>query len=399
MKDKLESKSQSNNSIYMDNAASTPVDSEVINDMMPYLFEHYGNPSSLHRMGRQAALAISKSRIRIAKLINADPSEIYFTSGGTESNNLSIIGSAKKIRKENPKCNRLLTSEIEHESILETVKYIQNELGFVIDYVPSSRDGFVDLVTFKEMITKETGLVTIMLVNNEIGTIQPIKELVKYAKSVSKEIIFHSDSVQALGKIPIDVEELGVDMLSLSSHKINGPKGVGALYLKKGILIEPIIYGGGQEIRLRSGTENVASIVGFGKACEIYRKKIGSYNSHLMQLQKYFVERINNEIPEAKINGSLENRIWNNLNYSFNGINGEDLLIKLDELGLEVSTGSACSSKRKKKASHVLESIGLSYDEISSSIRFSLGIQNSIEEINTATDILKRAILEIKNSK
>jgi cysteine desulfurase len=399
MKEKLESKSQSNNSIYMDNAASTPVDSEVVKDMMPYLFEYYGNPSSLHSMGRRATLAISKSRMRIAKLINADPSEIYFTSGGTESNNLAIIGLAKKIRKNKPKCNRLLTSEIEHDSILETVKYIQNELGFVIDYVPSTNDGFIDLVTFKEMITTETGIATIMLVNNEIGTIQPLKELVNHAKNVNKEIIFHSDSVQALGKIPIDVKELGIDMISLSSHKINGPKGIGALYLKKKIVIEPIIYGGGQEVKLRSGTENVASIVGFGKACELYRENIGSYISHLRHLQNYFIERIDKEIPGSKINGSLENRIPNNLNFSFNGINGEDLLIKLDELGLKVSTGSACSSNKKKKASHVLESIGLSYGEISSSIRFSLGIQNSKDEIDTAVDILKRAILDIQISK
>lgn len=399
MKEKLEPKFKSINSIYMDNAASTPVDSEVIKDMMPYLFEYYGNPSSLHSMGRQATLAISKSRMFIAKLINADPAEIYFTSGGTESNNLSIIGSAKKIRKDKPKCNRLLTSEIEHESILETVKYIQNELGFEIDYVPSTSEGFIDLVTFKEMITKETGIATIMLVNNEIGTIQPIKELVNYAKNVNKEIIFHSDSVQALGKIPINVKELGIDMLSLSSHKINGPKGIGALYLKKRSMIEPIIYGGGQEVRLRSGTENVASIVGFGKACEINREKIGPNNSRMNQLQKHFIKRISKEIPGAKINGSLENRISNNLNFSFKGINGENLLIKLDEMGLKVSTGSACSSNRKKKASHVLESMGLSYGEISSSIRFSLGIQNSMEEIDTAVDILKRAILEVKNSK
>lgn len=398
MKEKLETQSQSNNRIYLDNAASTPVDSEVVKDMMPYIVEHYGNPSSLHSMGRQATRAISKSRVHVAKLINADPSEIYFTSGGTESNNLSIIGSAKTIRKSNPQCNRILTSEIEHESILETVKYVEKELGFVIDYVPATKDGFVDSTTFKEMITKETGIATIMLVNNEIGTIQPVRELVNHAKNVNKEIIFHSDSVQALGKIPIDVKALGIDMLSLSSHKINGPKGVGALYLKKRILIEPIIYGGGQEIRLRSGTENVSSIVGFGKACELYRNKIESNNSHLRQLQKHLIERINKEIPGAKINGSLENRISNNLNFSFKGINGEDLLIKLDELGVEVSTGSACSSNRKKKASHVLKSIGLSYGEISSSIRFSLGIQNSIEEIDIAVDVLKRAILDMRNS-
>lgn len=387
------------NSIYLDNAASTPIDREVVKEMMPYLLQHYGNPSSLHSMGRKATLAISKSRMHIAKIINADPSEIYFTSGGTESNNLSIVGYAKYARKNNPKRNRILTSQIEHDSILETAKYLQKEFDFVIDFVSTTKDGLVDLKSFKELISTQTGIVSIMLVNNEIGTIQPIQSMVNYVKKTDREIIFHTDAIQALAKIPIDVNEMGVDMMSLSSHKINGPKGVGALFLRKNTFIEPIIYGGGQEVQLRSGTENVASIIGFGKACEIHRKKMDVNNVHLNKLQKHLIRRIIKEVPGTTINGSLKNRVLNNVNFSFKKINGENLIIKLDELGLEVSTGSACSSNRKKKASHVLKSIGLSYSEISGSIRFSIGIQNSLEEIDKAVDIIKAAITDLKETR
>lgn len=390
------SKINMKNSIYLDNAASTPIDKEVIEEMMPYMVEHHGNPSSLHRMGRKASLAISKSRSQVSKLIGASPNEIYFTSGGTESNNLSLIGYAKAIRKKNPKLNRILTSEIEHDSVLETIKYLEKELDFSIDYVPTTKDGFLNFDIFQKMLTDETGIVSIMLVNNEIGTIQPIQSLVNQVRKTNNEIVFHSDAVQALGKIPINVKELSVDLMSISAHKINGPKGVGAIFLKKNLILEPIIYGGGQEIRLRSGTENVAAIVGFGKACEIWRNRLESRNPHIAHLQKHLIKRINREIPGSTINGSLQNRVSNNVNFSFKGINGENLLVKLDELGIQASTGSACSSNKKQKASHVLKSIGLSYDEISGSIRFSLGIQNSLEELDAAVDILKTIIADFK---
>lgn len=384
--------------IYLDNAASTPIDSVVGEAMMPFLLDHYGNPSSLHEMGRKTTLALSKSRHHVSKLIGANSSEIYFTSGGTEANNLALIGYAKTIKKLRPDCNRILVSEIEHESILETVRYLENDMKFSVDFIQTTSDGFVDLKSYAELLSPKTCLVSVMLVNNEIGTIQPIQSMIEILKKRNYNTLFHSDGVQALGKIPIDVHRMKLDMLSISSHKINGPKGIGALYIRKGICIEPIVYGGGQEMSLRSGTENVYSIVGFGKACEIWKNKIHDSNSIVQDLQNYMINRVTGEIPESSINGSLQNRISNNLNFSFKGINGEDLLVKLDEYGIEASTGSACSSNKKKKASHVLKSLGLSYDEISGSIRFSIGSQNTLEELEVAINVLKDVLHEFRNS-
>lgn len=384
--------------IYLDNAASTPIDSAVGEAMMPFLLDHFGNPSSLHEMGRQTTLALSKSRHHVSKLIGANSSEIYFTSGGTESNNLALIGYAKIIKKLRPDCNRILVSEIEHESILETVMYLEKDLQFTVDFIQTTSDGFVDLKSYKELLSPKTCLVSVMLVNNEIGTIQPIQSMIEILKKKDYKTLFHSDGVQALGKIPIDVRRMKLDMLSISSHKINGPKGIGALYIRKGICIEPIVYGGGQEMSLRSGTENVYSIVGFGKACEIWKNKIHESNPVIQNLQNYLINRVTTEIPESSINGSLQNRISNNVNFSFKGINGEDLLVKLDEFGIEASTGSACSSNKKKKASHVLKSLGLSYDEISGSIRFSIGSQNTLNELEVAVNVLKDVIHEFRNT-
>lgn len=384
--------------IYLDNAASTPIDSAVGEAMMPFLLDHFGNPSSLHEMGRKTTLALSKSRHHVSKLIGANSSEIYFTSGGTESNNLALIGYAKIIKKLRPDCNRILVSEMEHESILETVRYLEKDLKFTVDFIQTTSDGFVDLKSYKELLSPKTCLVSVMLVNNEIGTIQPIQTMIEILKKKDYKTLFHSDGVQALGKIPIDVRRMKLDMLSISSHKINGPKGIGALYIRKGICIEPIVYGGGQEMSLRSGTENVYSIVGFGKACEIWKNKIHESNPVIQNLQNYLINRVTTEIPESSINGSLQNRISNNVNFSFKGINGEDLLVKLDEFGIEASTGSACSSNKKKKASHVLKSLGLSYDEISGSIRFSIGSQNTLNELEVAVNVLKDVIHEFRNT-
>jgi cysteine desulfurase len=385
--------------VYLDNAASTPIDSLVIEAMMPFIADHFGNPSSLHNMGRKAALAISKSRSLIAKLIGANPEEIYFTSGGTESNNLALLGYAKMVKKLRPDCNRILVSEIEHESVLETIRYLEKDLKFNIDFIQTTTDGLVDLNSYINLLSAETCLVSVMLVNNEIGTIQPVQSMIEILKKRQYKTIFHSDAVQALGKIPIDVRQLKLDMLSISSHKINGPKGIGALYVKKGICLEPIVYGGGQEMDLRSGTENVFSIVGFGKACEIWKKKLHYANLDVKNLQNYMINRIINEIPESRINGSLQNRIFNNVNFSFRGINGENLLIKLDEFGIEASTGSACSSNKKKKASHVLKSLGLPYDEIAGSIRFSIGYQNTKTEVDFAINVLKNVVNEFRDLK
>jgi cysteine desulfurase len=382
--------------IYLDNASSSPIDRDVMNEMLPFLTGNYGNPSSLHDLGRKSTIAVSKARIQISKLIGSKSNEIYFTSGGTESNNLALIGCARLINSVNPACNRILISKIEHDSILETINFIQKDLKFEVDYLPIKKDGLIDLDIFSDMISAKTGLISIMLVNNEIGTIQPISALVETAKAKNNNIIFHSDAVQALGKIPIDVNDLKIDLMTISSHKINGPKGIGALFIRQGIHIKPIIFGGGQEMNIRSGTENVSAIVGFGKACEIWKDKFESVQVNIQKLQRYMINRIIREIPGSELNGSIENRISNNVNFSFSGINGEDLLIKLDEYGIEASTGSACSSNKKQKASHVLKALGLNYDQISGSIRFSIGHQNTQEELKITIDTLKKLIIEFR---
>jgi len=382
--------------IYLDNASSSPIDRNVMNEMLPFLTGNYGNPSSLHDLGRKSTIAVSKARIQISKLIGSKSNEIYFTSGGTESNNLALIGCARLINSVNPACNRILVSKIEHDSILETISFIQKDLKFEVDYLPIKKDGLIDLDIFSDMISPKTSLISIMLVNNEIGTIQPIRALVETAKAKNNNIIFHSDAVQALGKIPIDVNDLKIDMMTISSHKINGPKGIGALFIRQGIHIKPIIFGGGQEMNIRSGTENVSAIVGFGKACEIWKNKFESVQANIQKLQRYMINRIIREIPGSELNGSIENRISNNVNFSFSGINGEDLLIKLDEYGIEASTGSACSSNKKQKASHVLKALGLNYDQISGSIRFSIGHQNTQEELKITIDTLKKLITEFR---
>ena len=382
--------------IYLDNASSSPIDVNVINEMLPFLTSFYGNPSSLHGLGRKSTIAISKARARISKLIGSKSNEIYFTSGGTESNNLALIGCARLIDNMKPTCKRILISKIEHDSIIETIKFIEKNMEFEIDYIPIKNDGLIDLDIFREMVSPKTSLISVMLANNEIGTIQPIRSLVEIAKAKNNNTIFHSDAVQALGKIPINVNDLKIDMMTISSHKINGPKGIGALFIKQGIHIKPIIFGGGQEMNLRSGTENVSAIVGFGKACEIWKEKLESVQTKISGLQRYMIDRIINEIPGSALNGSRENRIPNNVNFSFSGINGENLLIKLDEYGIEASTGSACSSNKKQKASHVLKALGLTYDQVSGSIRFSIGYQNTLEELKIAVDTLKNLIIEFK---
>jgi len=385
------------NIIYLDNAASTPIDKKVFEEMLPFILENYGNPSSLHKLGRNSRQGIVSSRFRIGKSIGANINEIYFTSGGTESNNLALFGAAKLIKKMKPSCNQIITSEIEHDSILETVSNISKEMQFQIDYLPVNNQGIIQEDKLKDIISTKTGLVSIMLVNNEIGTIQPIKKFVEIVKSKSKNIIFHTDAVQALGKIPINVKDLDIDLLSISSHKINGPKGAGALFIKQGLNLEPLIFGGGQEKKLRSGTENVQSIVGFGKAGEIIKENLeNEQQNKIKEIQTYAITKILKEIPFCRLNGSKTQRISNNINFSFLGVNGEDLLIKLDENKIACSTGSACSSNKKQKSSHVLKALGLSYEEITGSIRFSLGYQNTTEEIDIAITKLKEIVEELR---
>ncbi|MEE9512341.1 MAG: cysteine desulfurase family protein [Nitrosopumilaceae archaeon] len=374
--------------IYLDNAASTVIHNEVFQEMIPFLKEQYGNPSSIHHSGRMASRAIQKARKQIANLISANPEEILLTSGGTESNNISLFG----ITHTN-KGKHIITSSIEHDAVLEPCKKLEKE-GFDVTYLPVSGDGLINPKDVKKSITKNTCLVSIMFANNEVGTVQPIGEIAKLCSE--KRIFFHTDAIQAIGKLEINVKELRLDMLSISSHKINGPKGVGALYIKSGTKIEPYIFGGGQENGLRSGTENVASVIGFGKACELAKENLEKNILHFKNLRDVLVSKVMKEIPYVSINGHPEKRIPNNAHFTFLGVNGEDLIIKLDEEGIAASTGSACSV-RTQKESHVLRAMGFLHEQIAGSLRLTVGSMNTISEIENTITVLKRVVKELRS--
>jgi len=374
--------------IYLDNAASTQIHEDVLDAMLPYLKEQYGNPSSIHRYGRLANKAIEKARKQIAMLINADSSEILLTSGGTESNNTALYGIAEKKPH-----SQIITSSIEHDAILEPCKKLAKD-GFDVIYLPVDTHGVVNLSVLKNSLSDNTCLVSIMFGNNEMGTIEPIAQIAQLCNE--QNIPFHTDAVQAVGKIPIDVKKLGIDLLSISSHKINGPKGIGALYIRKGIDINPIILGGGQEHGLRSGTENVANIVGFGKACELAKLNLSDNISHMKKLRDYLVAKILREIPCVILNGHAENRLPNNAHFTFLGVAGEDLIIKLDEYGIAASTGSACSV-HTQKASHVLQAMGFSHEQITGSLRLTLGLFNNQQQIDETVNILKKVTAELRS--
>ena len=373
--------------IYLDNAASTQIHDDVLNSMLPFLKEQYGNPSSIHRYGRLTRKAIHKARKQIASIINADPAEILITSGGTESNNTAIVGITSQFPS-----SQIITSSIEHDAILEPCKKLISK-GFEVNYLPVDKFAMIDTVDLKNIISKKTSLVSVIFGNNEVGTIQPIAEIAKICHE--NKVLFHTDAVQAVGKLPVNVKELEVDLLSISSHKLHGPKGIGALYIKNGVKIDPIILGGGQEFRLRSGTENVASIVGFGQACEIAQNNLVENISLIKKLQTLLVQKVLDEIPETTFNGHSESRLSNNAHFTFLGVNGEDLIIKLDEYGIAASTGSACSVNTQK-ASHVLESMGFSLEQITGSLRLTVGIFNTKKEINETVDILKKIVKELR---
>ena len=355
--------------------------------MVPFLQEQFGNPSSIHKYGRTALRALQNSRKQIAHLINSEPNEILFTSGGTESNNTALFGLAHIA-----KGNHIITSSIEHEAILEPCKKLQKE-GFEITYVPVNDLGMINLSDIEKSITPKTCLVSIMFANNEVGTIQPIQKISKICHD--KQIVFHTDAVQAIGKVNVDVKELNIDLLSLSSHKINGPKGVGALYIKKGIKLNPYILGGGQENGMRSGTENVANIVGFGKACQLAMENMTQNISYLTNIRNYLIKKVTTEIPLVRLNGHADQRIANNAHFTFLGVNGEDLIIKLDENGIAASTGSACSVLVQKE-SHVLKAMGYSHDQIAGSLRLTVGISNTKSEIDKTVEILKNVVKELR---
>ncbi len=374
--------------IYLDNAASTQIHEDVLDSMLPYLKEQYGNASSIHRYGRLAHKAIEKARKQIAFLINADPSEILITSGGTESNNTVLRGISHT-----GSSNQIITSSIEHDAILEPCKHLAKN-GLLVDYLSVDKLGMIDPIELGNHLSENTFLVSVMFGNNEVGTVQKISEIAKICNE--KKIPFHTDAVQAVGKISIDVKDLGIDLLSISSHKLHGPKGIGALFIKNGIKIDPVILGGGQEHGLRSGTENVANIVGFGKACEIAKNNLDKNFDYVTKLRDILIEKILHEIPEVTLNGDPKSRLPNNAHFTFLGVNGEDLIIKLDEYGIAASTGSACSVNTQR-ASHVLQSMGFSHEQITGSLRLTIGIFNTEKEIEQTVDSLKKIVKELRS--
>ena len=375
--------------IYFDNAATTKLDDEVLKEMLPYLKDNYGNPSSIYKLGREARKAIEDSREKIAKVLNCKANEIYFTAGGSESDNTAIKGIAKANKKRG---NHIITSKIEHPAVLETCKQLEKE-GFEITYISVDEKGIVDLEELKKSIKPTTILITIMFANNEIGTIQPIEEIGKIAKG--NNIYFHTDSVQAVGSIKIDVQKLNIDSLSLSGHKFYGPKGVGALYVKTGVPFEKFISGGHQERNKRAGTENVAGIVGIGKAIELAYENIDEYNKKIKELRDYYVKQVEEKIPYIKINGDMEKRLPGNSNISFRFIEGEGLLLNLDLKGICASSGSACTSG-SLDPSHVLLAIGLPHEIAHGSLRVSIGKYNTKEEIDYLIENLMEIVTRLR---
>jgi cysteine desulfurase len=375
--------------IYFDNAATTKLDDEVLKEMLPYLKDNYGNPSSIYKLGREARKAIEDSREKIAKVLNCKANEIYFTAGGSESDNTAIKGIAKANKKRG---NHIITSKIEHPAVLETCKQLEKE-GFEITYISVDEKGIVDLEELKKSIKPTTILITIMFANNEIGTIQPIEEIGKIAKG--NNIYFHTDSVQAVGSIKIDVQKLNIDSLSLSGHKFYGPKGVGALYVKTGVPFEKIISGGHQERNKRAGTENVAGIVGIGKAIELAYENLDEYNKKIKELRDYYVKQVEEKIPYIKINGDMEKRLPGNSNISFRFIEGEGLLLNLDLKGICASSGSACTSG-SLDPSHVLLAIGLPHEIAHGSLRVSIGKYNTKEEIDYLIENLMEIVTRLR---
>lgn len=375
---------------YFDNSATTKVRKEVLDKMFPYFMLEYGNPSSLYKLGRTARVAVEEARRNVENLINCDKNEIYFTSGGTESDNTALKG-IMNLEKNNGK--HLITTKIEHPAILNTCRTLE-ENGFKVTYLNVDKEGVINIEELNNSITEETVLISIMFANNEIGSIQPIEEIGKIAKK--RGIIFHTDAVQACGNIDIDVKKLNIDMLSLSGHKIGAPKGIGALYVNKNIEFKNLIDGGHQEKDKRAGTENVPGMVGLGEACRLAKNDMKNHINKLKTLRDYYFEKIKENILDVKINGSIEHRLPGNANTSFKGINGGELLMKLDEKGICASAGSACSSG-SSMPSHVLTAIGLTSEYLEGTLRVTFGDENTKEDVDYLVESLVEIIHNIEN--
>ncbi len=372
--------------IYMDHAATTPVDERVGKAMQPYLCEKFGNASSVHQFGAEAKEALEKSRDVIAQKMNASAEEIVFTSCGTESNNLALKGVAFANRD---KGKHIITTQIEHDCVHNSCRWLEAQ-GFKVTYLGVDRYGKVMLDELEEALTKETILVSVIHGNNEIGTIQSIEDIGKICRE--KGVYFHTDACQSFTTVPVDVEKDHLDMATVNAHKIYGPKGVGALYIKKGVRIDAWQHGGGHERNMRSGTENIAGIVGFAKAVEIAKV---SDVVHMAKLRDKLIDMVLRDIPESRLNGHPKDRLCNNANFSFKGIEGESVLLRLDMHGIACSTGSACSS-HTLEPSHVLRAIGLGPQDAHSSLRFSVGKENKVDEIEYTVDVLRKEVMNLR---
>jgi cysteine desulfurase len=364
--------------IYLDHNATTPVDPEVVEAMMPYLNDNFGNASSVHNFGREAKVALENAREQIASMINCEPAELYFTSGGTESDNLAIFGTAWQMKKKGK--NHLIVGATEHHAVLEPAEHLHHNEGWDLDLLPVDGDGFASPDKLKELLRDDTAIVSVMHGNNETGVIQPIKELAAVAKE--RKVLFHTDAVQSIGKVKVDVRDLGVDMASLTGHKIYGQKGTGALFIRSGVKIAPLFYGGSHEKKRRPGTENVAGAVGLAKALEIAAKRADADHKMLTELSKYFIEAVLDKIPDVKFNGPRdERRIPQTMNFAFTGIEGESIVLALDLKHIAVSAGSACTSGAVEP-SHVLSAMGVPAVTAQGSVRFSMGRSTTKEQLD-----------------
>lgn len=375
--------------VYLDYSATTPVKEEVLKEMIPYFTEKFGNPSSLYDKGLETKASVTHAREQVAALINANPREVFFTAGGTEADNWALFGACDNLKE---KGNHIITTKVEHHAILHSCQFLEKH-GFDVTYVGIDKDGMVNLQELEDAITDKTILISVMMVNNEIGTVQPIKEIAKIAKA--HKILFHTDAVQALGNVPIDVKDLGVDLMSISSHKIYGPKGEGALYIRKGVRISNYLHGGAQESGKRAGTENLTGIVGFGKAAELAKTNFEEHVQHCSSLRNYFVERILSEIPDTELNGTMEARHPGNANITFKYIEGESILLLLNQFGISVSTGSACSSA-SLEPSHVLTALGVPVEMIHGTVRFTIGDFTTKDDIDYVVEHLKTIVEKLR---
>lgn len=383
----LKSMAKTKKIIYLDHAATTPMDQRVLKAMQPYFCDNFGNPSSLYKSGLKAQNALMAARQSIAKVLGCLPEELIFTAGGTESDNLAILGIARAWVHSGKKPGHIITSAIEHHAVLRACEYLEKYEGWKITKVPVDRDGLVDPTKVAKAITKDTVLVSIMYANNEIGTVQPIREI----NEVCKNIYFHTDACQAAGFLDLDVKKLGVDLMTINGSKIYGPKGVGVLYVKRGVVIEPLVYGGGQEWGLRSGTENVPGIVGLAKALELVQANRNQENARLIKLRDFLIKRILQTIPKSRLNGHPTKRLPNNINVTILDVEGEAMLLYLDEYGIEAATGSACDSS-SLDPSHVIMALGLPYEFAHGSLRFTLGKSTTAKDINYVLKTLPKVV-------